>query len=226
MNTPALDPLLDDAPCGFLQVSDDGQIHTANATLRSTLGYAQNEIKFLKIKELLTPGSQIYFQVSMLPQLQLGGIVQEVYLRLKTNRGGEVPVLANVRRRPSAGCSDWVIMRIEQRGRWEEEVLQAKRLAEFESRERARVNEELGRAKKALEATLAELKESNWLLVKAAEVLPTCMYCERVKGDKAQWETAINLLKRSSVFLSHGCCPDCVPRMCSDFDIKAENLPS
>ena len=100
MNTPALDPLLDDAPCGFLQVSDDGQVLTINTTLRSTLGYAQDELKFLQIAALLTPGSQIYYQVSVLPQLQLGGIVQEVYLRLKTNKDGEVPVLVNMRRRP------------------------------------------------------------------------------------------------------------------------------
>ncbi len=221
-----LGPLLDEAPCGFLRVADYGRILVTNATLRRQLGYGPKAVELAHIDAFLGPAARLFYQVSLFPNLRLAGELDEVYLTLLTRDGGEVPVLINARRRADSGWSDWVVVRIEQRGRWEEEVLRARRAAEQASRESARVSEELGRAKAELERTLAELKQTNWLLRKAAEVLPTCMYCSRVKGDQAQWETAIELLKRSSVFLSHGCCPECMPKMLADFGLQEGDLSS
>jgi sigma-B regulation protein RsbU (phosphoserine phosphatase) len=226
VSTTLLGPLLDEAPCGFLRVADDGRIFAMNATLRRMLGDATEAAELGQIDRLLGPAARVFYQVSLFPSLRLSGALDEIYLTLQKNSGGEIPVLANVRRREEEACSDWVVVRIEQRGRWEEEMLQAKRTAERESHESARMSEELSRAKAALEATLADLKQSNWMLSKAAEVLPTCMYCNRVKGNQAQWETAFELLKRSSVFLSHGCCPECMPRMFADFGLKSDDIPS
>jgi hypothetical protein len=39
------------------------------------------------------------------------------------------------------------------------------------------------------------------------------MYCGRVKTGTAHWEDVVEYLKQNSLFLSHGCCPDCLPRM-------------
>ncbi len=213
-----LDQRLDHAPCGYLVVADDGRLMEINATLCGWLGVARDTVKGAQVDTVLTVATRTYYQVSVFPVLRMGHAVEEVYLTLRRGNGEAVPVLLNAIRRAEKQASEWVVVRIEQRGRWEEEVLQAKRTTE-------RANEELARAKKELEQTLEELKKSNWLLQKAAEVLPTCMYCERVKGDKAQWESALQLLKRSSVFLSHGCCPDCMPRMVAEFGLKAEDMP-
>lgn len=220
-----LDPRLDHAPCGFLIVADDGRLMEINATLCRWLGVVRDDVRLAHVDQVLGVATRTYCQVSLFPVLRMGGAVEEVYLTLRNGKGQEVPVLMNATRRADEQTSEWVVMRIEQRGRWEEEMLQAKRTAERETTEKARANEELGRAKLVLEQTLAELKQSNWLLQKAAEVLPTCMYCQRVKGDQAQWESALELLKRSSVFLSHGCCPDCMPRMLADLELKAEDMP-
>ena len=213
-----LEPRLDYAPCGFLVVADDGRLMEINATLCGWLGVERDNVRLGHVDKVMTVATRTYYQISLFPELRMGRAVEEVFVTLRRENGDAVPVLLNAVRRAEEQVSEWVVVRIEQRGRWEEEVLQAKRTAE-------RANEELGRAKKELEQTLAELKKSNWLLQKAAEVLPTCMYCERVKGDKAQWESALELLKRSSVFLSHGCCPDCMPRMLADFGLKPEDMP-
>jgi|GEM_PF-6031241 len=221
----ALDPKLDHAPCGFLVVADDGRLMEINATLCQWLGVVRDDVRFAHVDKVLTVATRAYYQVSLFPELRMGGAAEEVYVTLRGENGSALPVLLNAVRRAEEHVSEWVVVRIEQRGRWEEEMLQAKRTAERETLAKVRANEELGRVKVALEQTLAELKKSNWLLQKAAEVLPTCMYCERVKGDKAQWESALDLLKRSSVFLSHGCCPDCMPRLVAEFGFKPEDIP-
>ncbi len=211
---------LDAVPCGWLRVADDGRILATNATLRALTGAAAGPTQ---IETLLTPASRIYYQVSLFPSLRLTGAMDEIYLTLRHADGGEIPVLLNMRRRADEGCSDWAVVRIEQRGRWEAELLHAKRIAEDESRASARKSEELSAAKQELESTLAELKESNWMLRKAAEVLPTCMYCHRVKGDRAQWQSAIEYLKTNAIFLSHGCCPDCTARFFADFGLDPDD---
>lgn len=218
----------DDLPCGWLRVADDGRILAMNAMLRALTGASAASEAILQIEALLTPAAKIYYQVSLFPGLRLGGAMDEIYLTLRHADGGEVPVLVNARRRPAERCSDWAVVRIEQRGRWEAELLLAKRTAEEASRASAQKSEELGVAKRELERTLAELKESNWMLRKAAEVLPTCMYCNRVKGDQARWQSAIEYLKTNEIFLSHGCCPDCTAKLLADLGLDPEdgkNLP-
>jgi len=215
---------LDDLPCGLLRVTDDGRILAMNATLRTLTGAGGAEESSARIEALLTPAAKIYYQVSLFPGLRLAGAMDEIYLTLRHANGQEIPVLVNLRRRAAEQWSDWVVVRIEQRGRWEAELLQAKRMAEEAGQASARKSEELNAAKQELERTLAELKESNWLLRKAAEVLPTCMYCKRVKGDQARWQSAIEYLKTNEIFLSHGCCPDCTVKLYADMGLDPDDL--
>lgn len=208
MTTMTNEPLPDFAPCGLMRVAEDGRILAMNATLRALLGIPAGTADYTHIDPMLTPAARIFYQVSLVPTLRLAGVLDEIYLTLLDRRGGEIPVLINVRRRAEGASSDWAVVRIEQRGRWEAELLQAKRRAEESASK--------------LERALAELKESNWLLRKAAEVLPTCMYCHRVKGDQAQWESAIKYLEKNEVFISHGCCPQCTPKLLADMGLKPD----
>mgnify|MGYP002130617054 CR=1 FL=1 len=116
---PAMGP--DDVPCGWLRVGDDGRILAMNAGLRALTGPAVGGAGPGQIEALLTPASKIYYQVSLFPGLRLAGAMDEIYLTLRHADGGEIPVLVNVRRRAAEGCSDWAVVRIEQRGRWEAE---------------------------------------------------------------------------------------------------------
>jgi hypothetical protein len=60
-----------------------------------------------------------------------------------------------------------------------------------------------------LQKALDDLNASYWHLKKIQEVLPICMNCGKVKSGDADWENVVDYLKRNSLFLSHGFCPDC-----------------
>ncbi|MEX2048668.1 MAG: PAS domain-containing protein [Gemmatimonadota bacterium] len=77
------------------------------------------------------------------------------------------------------------------------------------ARERARREKLLEKTRHDLEHALEELQTSYWHLQKVQEVLPICMGCGKIKGDKANWQTLADYLKDNEIFLSHGYCPSC-----------------
>lgn len=78
--------------------------------------------------------------------------------------------------------------------------------------ELAVLSREHARRGRELEAALAEIDRSYWHLKKIQEVLPICMDCGRVKTGEASWESVVDYLKKNSLFLSHGYCPECADR--------------
>ncbi len=203
----------DRLPCGYMAVDADGRVLASNALLRHWLGGGAPRTGPEKLDQVLTPASALYYLLSLVPALQLSRQMNEVFLTLRADSETEMSVLASLSRRADSGVVDWALMPAEQRGRWEAEILRSRQIAERESEESRRKSEELLAAKKELERVLSELKESNWLLKKAAEVLPTCMYCGDVKSEGNQWDSALAYLRKNEVFLSHGCCPNCLPQM-------------
>lgn len=81
------------------------------------------------------------------------------------------------------------------------------------ARENARRGKELDRAKANLQETLDELHRTHWHLRKISEVLPMCVECGKVKPGEGEWESVVNYLRENSLFLSHGCCPDCMEKL-------------
>lgn len=131
-----MDDLLNRAPCGFLSFADDGRILLVNATLLEALGYELPELQSRHLEYLLPVASRIFYQTHFFPLLKLHGRVEEVYFSLRAKNGAEVPVLANAARRESEGVlvNDCILMPIQQRNRYEDEILQAKKLAEEATR--------------------------------------------------------------------------------------------
>lgn len=127
------DLLLEEAPCGFLRLADDGTILLTNLTLRTLCGYDQETLEQQHIDVLLTPGARIFNQTHVFPLLRMHGHVDEVYMSLRTATGADVPVLLNAVRRESeagGGVSDWVVVGMRRRNQFEDELLQAKKAAE------------------------------------------------------------------------------------------------
>jgi heme-degrading monooxygenase HmoA len=77
------------------------------------------------------------------------------------------------------------------------------------ARENARKGLELERARADVQRTLDELNATHWHLRKIQEVLPICMKCGKVKTGDASWESVVEYLRKNTLFLSHGYCPDC-----------------
>jgi len=63
-----------------------------------------------------------------------------------------------------------------------------------------------------LKAAYDHLDQSFWHLRKIQEVLPICMECGKVKTTDTSWEDVVNYLKKNTMFLSHGYCPDCAAK--------------
>lgn len=205
--------LRDAMPCGLMRTDLDGRIVAANARLAVALGYPSVDALPDRLDAVLPGAGRLHYQLQLLPTLSVTGRMEEVYLDLVTASGGTTPMLINLQVAAEGGAYDWALMRVAQRAQWEAAMLEARRDAELRTEEAAESAARLARA-------LEELKEHNWLLGKVAEVLPTCMYCGRVKAGESGWEEAIEYLKRNSTFLSHGCCPTCQPRMMGEMGLQ------
>ncbi len=135
-----MDQLLDTAPCGYVAFNDEGVIRTVNTTLATLLGYSPEELHGRKFESLLGVGARIFYHTHFFPVLKLQGEAEEVYLTLRSRSGQDIPVLTNGIRRERDGemLSECVFVRMLQRGKYEDELLRAKREAEAASDAKAK----------------------------------------------------------------------------------------
>jgi PAS domain S-box-containing protein len=128
----AVDPLLDEAPCGFVSFTDDGTIRLVNRTVLALLGYAREEVVGRRLESILNVGSRIFYQTHFFPLLRLHGRAEEIFLLLRAKSGAEVATLANAARRERAGAwvTDCVLMEVKERRKFEDALLRAKKAAE------------------------------------------------------------------------------------------------
>lgn len=131
-----MDELLDNAPCGFLSFTDDSEIITVNATLLALLGYGPGELHGRHVELIMSVAGRIFYQTHFFPLLKLHCKVEEAYLSLRSKSGDDVPVLTNAlrRERESVFVNDCVFVPMRQRSKYEDEILQAKKLAEEATR--------------------------------------------------------------------------------------------
>ncbi len=40
-----------------------------------------------------------------------------------------------------------------------------------------------------------------------------CAECGKVKPGEGEWESVADYLRENSLFLSHGCCPECMEKL-------------
>jgi PAS domain S-box-containing protein len=131
MNAP-----LDRAPCGFLTFASDGTVVDVNATLLEMLGAQREGVIGRPFESLLTVSSRIFYQTHLFPLLKLQSSVEELFLTMRSNDGGDVAVLASVARHAENGAVsyDAALMRLRERRKWEDEVVRARRSAEEANR--------------------------------------------------------------------------------------------
>jgi PAS domain S-box-containing protein len=159
-NTSGIDPLLDEAPCGFVTFADDGKLRTVNQTVLAMLGFARAELVGRHIESILSVGSRIFYQTHFFPLLRLHGRAEEIFLLLRAKTGADVAALANAARRERGGewLTDCVLLEVRERRKFEEALLRARKEAE-EARAAAEAHhreaEEANRAKSAFLATMS-----------------------------------------------------------------------
>ena len=135
-----MDALLNHAPCGFLSFADDGTLLDVNTTLAEILGYTRVELRGWHLQKILPPGARVFYHTHIFPLLKMHGVAEEIYVALRTKAGEDLPMLMNAVRRERDGqqVNDCVFMRMTQRNRFEEELLQARRVAEQASAAKAK----------------------------------------------------------------------------------------
>ncbi|HJQ20636.1 MAG TPA: PAS domain-containing sensor histidine kinase [Gemmatimonadaceae bacterium] len=135
----ALADLLAHAPAGFLEFRDDGVITFANTTLGDMLGTTE-ALGGRSLDTILTKASQIFYQTHFFPLLKLKGSAKEIYLSLRAATGHTVHVLANATRRdtPNGPRNTCVFMPIDERQKYEVELLRSKQDAESASAAKTR----------------------------------------------------------------------------------------
>lgn len=126
---------LDTAACGFIAFADDGTILEVNKTLVDLLRYTKHDLLGWHVEKILPPGARIFYQSYLFPLLKVQSAVEEIYLTLRTKDGHDVPVLLNGKRREREGrpVSECIVVRMIQRHEYEDQLLQARRLAEASS---------------------------------------------------------------------------------------------
>jgi PAS domain S-box-containing protein len=129
---PSVGELLDTAPCGFVAFTDSGDIRFINRTLCDLLGIDADDAIGRSIETLLTTPTRIFYQTHFFPLLRLHGRADEIFLTLKGPGGEHLDALANAVRRERDGewISECVIMRIQERSKFEDSLIRAKKAAE------------------------------------------------------------------------------------------------
>ncbi len=123
-----MDKQLNDAPCGFLTLSEEGSIVAVNRTLLNILNYEQEQVIGQHIDTILTVSAQLFYQLYFVPLLKLEHSIEEMYISLKTRDGEEIPILVNAVARADRGATvtECVLIPMRKRNEYENELLMAK----------------------------------------------------------------------------------------------------
>ncbi len=97
--TEDLRDLYDNAPCGYLSLSPNGNIVKLNRTLLDWVGRNEQDLLGRSIHEILGFGGKIAFETHLAPLLRLQGFVYEIALDLLDAEGEKIPVIANAAER-------------------------------------------------------------------------------------------------------------------------------
>jgi sigma-B regulation protein RsbU (phosphoserine phosphatase) len=132
--------LYERAPCGYLSTDLDGRIVKVNQTFLTLTGHDRDDLLARPLRDLLTPGGQIFEQTHLQPMLRMQGEVREIALDMVRGDGEVLPVLLNAMMDTTQGQVPMVRIAVfdaTERRRYERELMSAKDRAE-ESERRAR----------------------------------------------------------------------------------------
>lgn len=155
-----MDALIEQIPCGFLSFTDDGQIQQVNARLLERLGYRREEVEGRPFESLMNVGSRIFYQTHLFPLIAMTGRADEIFLLLKAANGEDVGFLLNAVRRERAGrtVNDCALMRVEERRKFEDALVRARKEAEAAQSELREANRRLEEQAVELEFQQEELE--------------------------------------------------------------------
>jgi PAS domain S-box-containing protein len=156
-----VDEMLDRAPCGYVAFDDEGRITAINRTLAERLGFLRDDLVGRHLETILGVGSRIFYQTHLFPLVKLHGRAQEIFLLLRTLGGDDVGVLCNAVRteHDQTGTTACVFMEVQERRKYEDALLEARRVAEAANEQLASQAVELELQQEQLQSQAVELQE-------------------------------------------------------------------
>ncbi|MGE7984849.1 diguanylate cyclase [Lysinibacillus fusiformis] len=166
---------LNDAPCGFLSITHEGVIAEVNHTLLNWIGFEQVDLLQQHLEILLSTANKLIFHSYFYPTINLEQQVEELFIHLKHKEGMAIPFLMNARlyTEDMVERIDCILVKMQKRIDYEQELRSAKRLLEaaYQEKEQALANleqihveiEQQQAKLLAVNATLVELSETDKL---------------------------------------------------------------
>jgi PAS domain S-box-containing protein len=132
-----MEDLIEQIPCGFLSFTDDGQIQRVNSRLLERLGYRRDEVEGRHVESLMNVGSRIFYQTHLFPLIAMKGSAEEIFMLLRSAKGEDIGFLLNAVRHEREGraVNDCALMRVEERRKFEDALVRARKTAEAAQRE-------------------------------------------------------------------------------------------
>ncbi len=87
--------LYENAPCGYLSMVPDGRVVKVNGTFCAWTGLQPDEVRGLRLPDLLSAGGRVFYETHLAPLLRLQGAVREVALDIIRADGSVLPCLLN-----------------------------------------------------------------------------------------------------------------------------------
>jgi sigma-B regulation protein RsbU (phosphoserine phosphatase) len=160
---PLPDPqaLFEEAPCGLVVTKEDGTILRANLTFSQWMGLSEQELRSRRFQDLLTMGGRIFHQTHWAPLMRLQGSVAEVKLDLLHRDRRTITVFLNgIRRERADGVQhELALFTINDRDKYERELLKARKLAEDLLRQKSAAEADLRLAQAGLSKAFEEAQQ-------------------------------------------------------------------
>ena len=155
-----MEELIEQIPCGFLSFTDDGLIQRVNSRLLDRLGYRREEVEGRHVESLMNVGSRIFYQTHLFPLVAMQGRADEIFLLLKSASGEEIGFLLNAVRhqRDGRAVNDCALMRVEERRKFEDALVRARKTAEAAQKELEEANQRYEEQAVELELQQEELE--------------------------------------------------------------------
>nr|WKF61382.1 Sensor histidine kinase TodS [Paraburkholderia busanensis] len=159
------DALFEHAACGLLLTDHTGRILRVNATFCGWLGYEAAQLADAKtLMDLLSAGGKVFYQTHWAPLLQAQGSVAEIKLNMLHSDGHMVPMLLNAtrRRHGEADYLEIAVLIVEDRHKYEQELLLARRNAEASVAAHQRAQQELQESRDVLSLAMRGARMGAW----------------------------------------------------------------
>ncbi|MCM3412343.1 SpoIIE family protein phosphatase [Metabacillus litoralis] len=142
-------------PGGYLTLSPNFKILSVNQTLLQFIHYDSEQLIGQSIRSILSKSAQAFFQFAFYPLIIQNKRVNEMFLELMSHTGEEIPVLMYATK--ENGIITCMFVPNKKRNEYENQLLEAKRIAEERLVEKEKMNADLKKVLLKLEEKQNEI---------------------------------------------------------------------